>query len=294
MASDPAEEDQAPYVHKDPVQHDPILRAQMIEARHKAQVAMVLLRQPTPSQTSVGCCSEGVQGGTKHISTMEVGGTDYRQPDVFISDHLLGTAFLCGQGRMMNYRDAFNTVKQVKAFCRNHFNSLDLQAVYHPREHYCATVAWGGRAKGAHIPIIKALPDLYPAQSQMHAQQAQDVPLNKIKVGNSSPAITPRQGTDMQAGAPKEGADTTGVEYRTWASDVLLVLLDLPYESMPFTTVTLDTPFGATGYQCTSTEAETDYKHAQPSNVQNVAYPEEMLTGVVHPLSPAIVSVKHG
>jgi hypothetical protein len=63
MASDPAEEDQAPYVHKDPVQHDPILQAQTIEARCKAQVAMGLLRQPTPSQTSVGCCLEGAQGG---------------------------------------------------------------------------------------------------------------------------------------------------------------------------------------------------------------------------------------
>jgi hypothetical protein len=40
MASDPAEEDQAPYIHEDPVQHNSILRAQTIEARCKAQVAM--------------------------------------------------------------------------------------------------------------------------------------------------------------------------------------------------------------------------------------------------------------
>jgi hypothetical protein len=33
MASDPAEEDQAPYAHKDLVQHNPILLAQTIEAR---------------------------------------------------------------------------------------------------------------------------------------------------------------------------------------------------------------------------------------------------------------------
>ncbi len=104
----------------------------------------------------------------------------------------------------------------------------------------------------------------------------------------------PWQGTDTQAGAPKEGANTTWVENGTWSSDVLLVLLDLPYDSTPSTMVMLDTPFGATGYQRTSTEAETDQEHAQPSNGQDVAYPEEMLTGVVHPLSPATGSVKHG
>ncbi len=165
VVSDPAEEDQAPYVHKDPVQHNPILWAQTIEARCKAQVTMVLLHQPTPSQTSIGCCLEGAQGGIKDVSTMEVNKTNYRQPDAFISGHPLVTAFLCGQGRMMNYRDTFNTVKQAKAFCRDHFNSLNLQAVYHPREHQCVTVAWWGTAKGMHIRIIKALPNLCRALS---------------------------------------------------------------------------------------------------------------------------------
>jgi hypothetical protein len=122
---------------------------------------MALLRQSTPSQTLVGCCSEGAHGKTKHVSAMEVNETDYRQPDVLISDHPSVTVFLCGQGRTMNYRDAFNTVKQAKAFYREHFNSLDLQAVYHPREHHCATAAWGSRAKGAHVRIIKALLKLY-------------------------------------------------------------------------------------------------------------------------------------
>jgi hypothetical protein len=42
VASDPAEEDQAPYAHKDLVQHDPILWAQTIEARCKARVAIAL------------------------------------------------------------------------------------------------------------------------------------------------------------------------------------------------------------------------------------------------------------
>jgi hypothetical protein len=212
MASDPAEEDRASYIHKDPVQHNPILWAQTTEARRMARVAMALLHQPTPSQTSAGCCSEGAQGGTEHVSTMEVNGTNYLQPDAFISDHPLVTAFLRGQGRTMNYRDAFNTVKQAKAFCRDHFNSLDHQAVYHPWEHHCATAAWGGRAKGLHVCIIKALPNLYQAQSKMHAQLAQDVPLNQIKVVNNSLAIAPRQGTDTQARAPEERADTIGVE----------------------------------------------------------------------------------
>ena len=47
----------------------------------------------------------------------------------------------------MNYREAFNTVKQAKAFCQEHFNGLDLQAVYHPQEHHCATAAWGGTSE---------------------------------------------------------------------------------------------------------------------------------------------------
>ncbi len=229
--------------------------------------------------------------GTKHVSTMEVDGINYCQPDALISDHPSVTAFLCGQGRTMNFRDAFNTVKQAKAFCREHFNSLDLQAVYHPWEHHCATAAWEGRVKGAHVHIIKALHKMFQAQSQMHAQQAQDVPLNQMEAVNASPAIAARQGTDMQIGASEEGADTTGVENGTWSSDVLLVSFDLPYEGTPSTTVTLDTPFGASGYQRTSTEAAMDYKLAKPSNIQKVAKPGEMSTGVVHPLATATGSV---
>ncbi len=294
MASDLAEEDQAPYAHEDLVQHNPILRAQTIEARCKARVAMALLLQPMHSQTSMGCCLEGAQGGTKHVSTMEVDRTDYHPPDALISDHLLVIAFPRGQGRRMNYRDTFNTVKQAKAFSQEHFNGLDLQAVYHPWEHHCAPAAWGGRAKGMHVCMIKALHELYQAKSQIHAQQAQDVPLYQMEVVNASPAIAAWQGIDTQVGAPKEGADTTGVENGTWSSDASLVLLNLPYDGMPSTTVTLDTPFGASGYQRTSAEAETGYKRAQPSNIQDVANPGEMSTGVVHPLSPATGSVEHG
>jgi hypothetical protein len=53
VESDPAEEVQALHAHKDLVQHDPILWAQMIEVRRKAHVVMALLHQPTPSQTLV-------------------------------------------------------------------------------------------------------------------------------------------------------------------------------------------------------------------------------------------------
>jgi hypothetical protein len=226
---------------------------------------------------------------------MEVDGTDYRQPDASISDHPAVTDFLWGQGRTMNYREAFNTVKQVKAFCWEHFNSLNLQAAYHPQEHHCATVTWGGRAKGAHIHIIKALPKLYRVQSQMHPQQTQDVLLNQMEVVNASPAIAAQQGTDMQMGAAEEGADTTGVENGTWSSDVSLSLLNLLYDSTPSTMITLRTPSGASGYwQCASTKAATEYVLAQPSNKGKVANPGVMATGVVHPLATATGSVGDG
>jgi hypothetical protein len=85
----------------------------------------------------------------------------------------------------------------------------------------------------------------------MHAQQAQDVPLNQMQVVNASTAIAAQQGTDTQVGAPEEGADTTGMENGTWSSDVLLMLLDLLYDGTPSTTVRLDTLFGASRYQHT-------------------------------------------
>jgi hypothetical protein len=122
----------------------------------------------------------------------------------------------------------------------------------------------------------------------MHAQQAQDIPLNQMEVVNASMAIAAWQGTGTQVGAPKKGADTTGMENGIWSSDVLLVLLDLPYDGTPSTTVMLVTPFGASRYQCISTEAETDYEHAQPSNTQDVTNSGEMSTRVVHPLSTIV------
>jgi hypothetical protein len=100
-----------------------------------------------------------------------------------------------------------------------------------------------------------------------------------------------QQNTDTQIGVSKAGADTTRVENGTWSSDVLLVLLDPPYDGTPSTMVTLDTPFGASGYQRTSMEAAMDYGLAQPSNIQEVVNPVEMSTGVVHPLATVTGSV---
>ncbi len=45
------------------------------------------------------------------------------------------------------------------------------------------------RVKGAHVCMIKAPPGLFQAQSQMHAQQGQDVLLNEREVIKASPTI---------------------------------------------------------------------------------------------------------
>ncbi len=84
------------------------------------------------------------------------------------------------------------------------------------------------------------------------------------------------------------------MENGTWSSDVLLVLLDLPYNGTPSTTITLRTSFGTSGYQRTSTEAAMDYKLAQPSNIQDTANSGKMSTRVVHPLATATGSVGDG
>jgi hypothetical protein len=78
----------------------------------------------------------------------------------------------------------------AKAFGQEHFNGLDLQAVYHPQEHHCAPATWGGRAKVVHIRIIKALPKLFRVQSQMHTQQGQDALLYQIEVTKASPTFS--------------------------------------------------------------------------------------------------------
>jgi hypothetical protein len=70
VAFDPeAQKVKAPQPHKDVASYDPILWAQMIEARCKARVAIELLCQPMPHQTLVEPCSEGAQEGTKCVVT---------------------------------------------------------------------------------------------------------------------------------------------------------------------------------------------------------------------------------
>ncbi len=96
---------------------------------------------------------------------MEVNKTDYQQPDALIPNHPAATNFLWNQGRTVNYRAAFNNGKQAKSFYREHFKGLELQGVYRPREHHCATVTWGGRGRDATIHIFKAIPGLFWAQS---------------------------------------------------------------------------------------------------------------------------------
>jgi hypothetical protein len=148
----------------------------------------------------------------------------------------------------MNYREGFNTVKQAKAFCQEHFNGLDLQAVCHPQEHHCATATWGGRTKGMHVCIIKTVPELFQAQSQMHAQLGQEVLLNQTELANASPTLACQQGSDTQMETTKKGADITGLGNRTWSSDVLLESCDLPYDGMPTTMFMSRIPSGASGY----------------------------------------------
>ncbi len=106
---------------------------------------------------------------------MEVNKTNYRQPDALIPNHPAVTDFLWDQGMTIDYRAPFKNVKQAKSFRWEHFSCLDSQAVYHPQEHHCANGTWGGRAKDAHVCIIKAPPGLFQVQSQMHAQQGQEV-----------------------------------------------------------------------------------------------------------------------
>jgi hypothetical protein len=167
---------------------------------------------------------------------------------------------------MMNYRAAFNTVKQAKAFFREHFNGLDLQAVYHPQGHHCATATWRGRAKDAYVCILKALPGLFRAQSQMHAQQGQEVLPSQIKVLKASLTIVAQQGSDTQIGATKEGVEIKGAVNRS--SDVLLELLDLPLDSTLSTKVIPRILSSASGnQQDASTEATIDIMLAQPSNI---------------------------
>jgi hypothetical protein len=93
----------------------------------------------------------------------------------------------------------------------------------------------------------------------------------------------------MQIGATKKGADITGAENTAWSSDMVLKLLNLPYDGTPSTTVISRTPSSASrNVQCTGTEAATNSVHAQPSNIQKVVNPGVRATRAVDP--PAVAT----
>ncbi len=117
----------------------------------------------------------------------------------------------------MNYRAIFNNIKQAKSFCWEHFNCLGLQGVHHPQEHHCATAIWGGRAKDAHIQIIKAFPGLFWAQSQMHAQQGCEMLISQGRGAKAPHAINAHQGSNMQMGATDKGVNNTGAVNGSWS-----------------------------------------------------------------------------
>jgi hypothetical protein len=287
-----AQEVEAPQPgHKDGALYDPILWPKTIEARRKARVAMELLPQPTLHQSSVDSCSEGAQEGTECVATMEVDDSHYRQPDALIPNHPAFTNFVQSQERTMNYRAAFNNVKQAKSFCREHFNGLDLQGVYHPRERHCATAIWGGRAKAkdAHAHIIKALQGLFRAQSQMHAQQGWEMLISQGRGVEASQAIGAHQGLDTQMGETKEGAENTRAVNGSWSLDVLLGLLDLSYDGTVSTEVFPRILTGASGnQQGIITGAMTDTMITQPSSIREAVNSGEKASGAVDP--PAIAT----
>ncbi len=195
----------------------------------------------------------------------------------------------------MSYRASFNNVKQAKSFCWENFNGLDFQGVYHPREHHCATATWGGRAKDAHVHIIMALPGLFWVQSQMHAQQGWEMLISQGRGVKASPAIVAHQGSDMQMGATKEKADNTGAVNGTWSSDVLLKLLDLPFDGTVSIEVVPRILSGASrNQQGAITGATTATMLTQLSNIREVVNSGEKATGAVDPPAIATGSIGDG
>jgi hypothetical protein len=145
------------------------------------------------------------------------------------------------------------------------------------------------------VRIIKALPGLFQAQSQMHAQQGWEVLFSQGKVVKASLTIAAQQPLDTQMGATEEGADITGVENGTWSSDVLLELLNLPFDGMLSTKVFPRILSSASGnQQGASTEAPMDTMLAQPSNICGAVNPEVRATGAPDSPASATVSVGNG
>jgi hypothetical protein len=96
-------------------------------------------------------------------------------------------------------------------------------------------------------------------------------------------------------GGTKEGADNTGVVNGTWSSDVLLELLDLPFDSTVSTEVVLRILSGASGnQQGASTGAMTETVLTQPSNICEVVNSGVTATGAIDPLTISTESVGSG
>jgi hypothetical protein len=94
-------------------------------------------------------------------------------------------------------------------------------------------------------------------------------------------------------GAAKEGPDITGAVNRTWSSDVLLELLNLPFDGTLSTKVIPRLfPGASRNQQGTSTEATIDTVLAQPSNIRAAVNPGVRATGAVDPPASATGPVR--
>jgi hypothetical protein len=169
----------------------------------------------------------------------------------------------------MNHRGAYNNFKHAKSFCHMHFNGFDLQGVYHPQEQHCATATWGGRAKDAHVQIIKADPQMFRAQSQMHAQQDWEKPVSQGGGSKALNAVRVHQGSNTEIEATKEGGDNTRAVDGALSSDVSLELLDLMSDGMGYTEFIPTTHPGAfRNQQGANTGVMTDTALTHPSNIR--------------------------
>ncbi len=92
----------------------------------------------------------------------------------------------------------------------------------------------------------------------------------------------------MQMGATKEGADNTGVANGSWSSDVSLELLNLPFDGVVSTEVTLRILSSAFGI---STGAMTDTMLTQPSSIHEAVNSGEKASGATDPPAVATGSI---
>jgi hypothetical protein len=129
----------------------------------------------------------------------------------------------------------------------------------------------------------------------MHAQQGQEMLISQGRGVEASPAIVAHQGSNTQMGATEEEADNTGAVNRTWSSDVLLELLDLPFDSMVSTEVVPRILSSASrNQQGAITGATTNTVLTQPSNIQEAVNSGKKASGAVDPPATATGSIGDG